>query len=239
MQIFVKTLTGKTITLEVDPSDTTENVKSKIQDKEGIPPDQQRLIYKRKKTEQEKKESNNDDEYVSFQLEEGRTLNDYNIQRESTLHLVLRLRGGGGGNMDFNFADMTQDAWKTVGLTDEGPDWLTVCNGLNFEGKCTNKDCKAYNQWVVMMFGFGTFEMTSEYVFQKAVCPMCKQFVEPEKPGFVDCKWKFQGRKKENGKITNESSDWKSVDKNYHTFDLEKGGTATWESLTFYTKRNY
>src|ERR1700730_17661075 len=115
--INVMTLTGKKLNFIVNTNITVYELKTIIQVKEGIPPDQQRLVY------------------AGIQIENDHTLTDYNIQKEVTIHIVLRLRGGGIGPT--NFVDVSNSSGiQKVQLSMSAPRGRIVHKGINIEIKC-------------------------------------------------------------------------------------------------------
>jgi len=204
VEIFVKTLTGKTISLKVNLNDTVLQLKDLISQKEGVPYDQQRLIHA-----------------ACIQMEDERTLLDYNIQQNSTVMMVLRLRGGGCAEA-FSFADVSKpNAIKRAGVVTNGKTpWLRISPGLHFSGKCEKKDCQAYGQPEVL-HRMGTqkaYIMTQD---QKFPCPLCATPFLSTSVGFYKCVWNITGER-EDGTTFGNGSEWRVATDGFNYFEPSK-----------------
>lgn len=203
MKIFVKSFSGNTLKLKVESNMKILEVSQLILKKDNIPIDQQRLIFAGK------------------QLGNDLTVGDYNIQDGATLHMVLRLRGGG-----FSFASLQN--LEPVSFSDTAPNYRSVSPGLYLQGYCKNKNCQVYGDCFVCNIGFGIFD--AEYLNSNCICPECYLQFDHVGVGFYMANIYVNGTKKSGEKI--------NYEKIIENCQYEKNdGNTVWSELKIIVKK--
>ncbi|KAI8585777.1 hypothetical protein BDZ88DRAFT_431559 [Geranomyces variabilis] len=218
-QLFVKTTSGKTITINTAGFHTIEKVKKMIEAKESIALDQQRLIHGGRQLE-----------------EDHKTLIEFGINTEATLHLAPRVRGG--KTTPLSFVDLSNPAVpERIEWSTSAPKWRFAGPGMTLEGRCNNGKCQAFRKTVIANLRFG--EYNPAYDYSRSKCPMCAEFIDSQDCGFAECKYRYQGlRLDEHRQPKRESVSWTTVavGDQYQRFSSSKLGTSQWLSLVIEAK---
>ena len=209
MKIFIINFIGKKIELDVESSDTIISVKEKLQNIEGVPPDQQRFIW------------------CGKMLANGRTLSDYNVQKNSNIYMVLGLRGGFVDNT-FDFSNM--EKVKEISFSDKNlPDFLHVSSGLNLCGKCYEDNCPTneYNGDFYIQKHYGTFNI-GELLKNTVCCPACFKVANITTVGVYGCICEYYGIDENDQTKT----DKKTFNRNkFYKFDDSENNVKKWKKL--------
>jgi len=231
--LFFRTPSGKTRSLSFHRCETVEHIKAKIEEREGLPCSQQRLMFAGKP------------------LRDERTLAEYGILPDCTLELNIELLGGSPPCSLNNsipsseplirgvpFADITNnDQLVRKKWSNRAPKWRVANQGLCIEGVCRNKECSAYKNGVVMNYQFKEFDLIEDSCECK--CPICQQHVVPTNFGVNNCKWMYVGKKVVSAaqRPIIVRQEWKVADDAYHTCKLQTGDAANWLRLKIRAKR--
>ena len=164
------------------------------------------------------------------------TLADYDIPDGSILELVdLSINSRSGfAFTGTKFANVSnKEGLKRMTWATSAPRWRTTIHGLCLEGLCANKQCEAYQKQVIIPIGFRIFDILVDPSEMPTVCPICKNYVDPQTCSFNNCWWKYEGIKQDEiGKPAKKcSSNWQYADNAYHYFDQEISGTVVWKRL--------
>ena len=207
MQVYINGITDNSLMLRIKKNCKVEELKNLISEQYKISNEVLNLSFGGKL------------------LKDSLLLSDYNIICNSVINCE---HINNGGNFKFIDVNNTKGIKKlTIG---KAKVWRKYVQGLNLEGYCRNKKCKAYNKKVICQMGY------VEYVFKeddnKVVCPICKEKIMPESCGFSKCIFIFSGKKYNNGRIEEINDNiWKLVKNGYYSYDPDKTKIIDWESL--------
>mmetsp|Transcript_87267 Transcript_87267/g.244925 ORF Transcript_87267/g.244925 Transcript_87267/m.244925 type:complete len:217 (-) Transcript_87267:397-1047(-) len=215
MQIWGRTLSGKTVAIDVEISSTVDELTTKAEDVEGAPRGSLVLVFGHR------------------QLESGHVLGDYCIRSGSTVRISSRLRGGNLGGIGFYFPDVTRSTTETP-FDDTAPRWLTACSGVNIMGVCRDSTCRAFDNCVIHMVEGSTFSICNDV----ALCPECGSSIRPDNAGFSDCSWMARFRRKmANGDWGAwEETPWTKVGETWNYFDPSTADRIMYVTLEFHSR---